>query len=75
DVAEETLARERLEAADEVFLTGTTIQVAPVTRIGDETVGAGHPGPVARELLGAYERRVHEDVARGPVARGPGDAG
>ncbi|MEZ5066765.1 MAG: aminotransferase class IV [bacterium] len=66
EVAEETLARERLEAADEVFLTGTTIQVAPVTRLGDMVVGAGRPGPVARELLAAYERRVHEDVARTP---------
>ncbi|MGQ0723076.1 MAG: aminotransferase class IV, partial [Candidatus Eiseniibacteriota bacterium] len=45
-VIEETFSRARLEAADEVFVSGTTIQVAPVVALGDRAVGGGRPGPV-----------------------------
>jgi D-alanine transaminase len=42
-----------LRAADEVFLTGTTIEVLPVTQVDEQPVGAGKPGPVTQRL---YER-------------------
>ncbi len=50
--------RERLERASEVFLTGTTIQVAAVARVGDVPIGSGVPGPVATKLLEDYLARV-----------------
>lgn len=62
DVREETLPRVRLAAADEVFLTGTTIEVAPVIRIGDTPVGGGAPGPVARAMLRGYLDAVADDI-------------
>lgn len=68
-VQEERLARGRLESADEVFLTGTTIQVAPVTRIGERAIGDGRPGPVTRALLRAYLDAVAEDTGT-PAAAG-----
>ena len=40
-----------LLAADEVFLTGTTTEVLPVTRIDGQAIGKGVPGPVARKLF------------------------
>lgn len=61
-VEESSLSRERLEAAAEVFLTGTTIQLAPVVRIGEYVVGNGAPGPATRRLQAAYLERVREDV-------------
>lgn len=68
-VQEDRLARKRLETADEVFLTGTTIQVAPVTRIGEAVVGDGRPGPVTRALLRAYLDAVAQDTGT-PAAAG-----
>ena len=36
---------DELKAADEVMLSGTTIEVMPVVRIDDATIGDGTPGP------------------------------
>jgi branched-chain amino acid aminotransferase len=61
-VDEQTLPRERLERADEVFLSGTTIQVAPVVRVGDRAIGAGSPGPVSLALLDDYLAAVQSEA-------------
>lgn len=67
-VQEERLAAKRLEAADEVFLTGTTIQVAPVTRIGEREIGSGRPGPVTMALLRGYLEVVAQDTGAAAAA-------
>ena len=57
---EETRIRpDELIAAAEVFLTGTTAGVWPVTEIDDQTIGDGGPGPVSRVL----RERFHEVVS------------
>jgi D-alanine transaminase len=43
--------------ADEVLLSGTTIEVVGVVRIDGRTVGDGRPGPVTRRLAGAFRPR------------------
>lgn len=40
--------------ADEVLLSGTTIEVVGVVRVDGRTVGDGRPGPVTRRLAGAF---------------------
>ena len=67
-VTEERLAPGRLEAADEVFLTGTTIQVTPVTRIGERLVASGRPGPVTTGVLQGYLEIVARDTTTRPSA-------
>lgn len=57
-----------LEAADEVFLTGTTTGVLPVVKIDGRTVGEGRPGPVTRALGDGYRRLLDEEVRRGRAA-------
>jgi D-alanine transaminase len=47
-----------LRRADEVFLTGTTTEVLPVTRVDGAAVGAGTPGPVTLRLREAYLRHL-----------------
>jgi len=51
--------------ADEMFLTSTTREVVPIVRVDGKPVGAGRPGPIARQLLEAYrsavQRLVKED--------------
>ena len=61
-VTRNTLPRERVSAADELFLTGTTIQVAPVVTVDDRPVGAGRPGPVTLGLLAGYLAAVATDT-------------
>ena len=47
-----------LHAADEVFLSSTTIEVLGVTAVDDQPVGAGKVGPITRKLHGELRRRT-----------------
>lgn len=56
--------KEELFGADEVFLTGTTLAVLPITRIDGRTVGGAVVGEITRKLLAAYlDRRDRGDDA------------
>jgi len=48
--------------ADEVFLTGTGIEVLGVTSIDGRTVGDGKVGPVTRRLFEAFMERVEKGL-------------
>jgi branched-chain amino acid aminotransferase len=50
-------------AADEVFLTSTSVCLLPVVRVDDAPIGDGHPGPMFGKLLAAWSERVGVDVA------------
>lgn len=43
-----------LYTADEVFVTGTAAEVAPVTKVDGRVVGNGKPGPITRDLMAAF---------------------
>jgi branched-chain amino acid aminotransferase len=51
---EETLRVPDLLAADEIFITSTTKEAAPVSTIDGRPVGSGKPGPVHKRILQAY---------------------
>jgi D-alanine transaminase len=57
-VGERTLSREKLYAASEVFLSGTTIEILPVTRIDGRPIGSGSTGPVTRSLAALFQKLV-----------------
>jgi D-alanine transaminase len=40
-----------LARAEELFLAGTTMEVMPIVRVDDRSVGRGTPGPIAQRLL------------------------
>jgi branched-chain amino acid aminotransferase len=48
------VGRTELYVADEVFLTGTGFQIAPVVEIDDRPIGTGEMGPVAARLQELY---------------------
>ena len=50
-VEEARISPEELRAADEVFITSATRAVLPVTRLDEQPVGAGVPGPFTRRLM------------------------
>jgi branched-chain amino acid aminotransferase len=60
DVRDETLYPKDLESADEVFITSTTREMSPVTRIDERIVGAGMPGRITMALLDRYRRKAQE---------------
>jgi len=54
EVREQSLPREFLYLADEIFLTGTAAEVTPVRSVDRITVGAGKRGPVTEALQAAF---------------------
>lgn len=43
--------------AEEIFVTSTTMELMPITRLDGQPVGAGVPGPVYRQLAAAFKAR------------------
>jgi D-alanine transaminase len=63
-IEETSLRGDRLHDLDELFLTGTSIDILPVTVVDGRPVGHGVPGPVARRLREAYLQFVARAPAR-----------
>jgi D-alanine transaminase len=62
-LSEGEVAASALATADEIWLTSSTREVMPVTRLDGRPVGGGRPGPVWRrmnELYQAYKARLRE---------------
>lgn len=57
-VEERFVTSDELLHADEVFLTGTTVEVMPVIRVDGKPVGTGKPGPITLKLQAAFRRFV-----------------
>lgn len=57
-VEERFVTSDELLHADEVFLTGTTVEVMPVVRVDGKPVGTGKPGPITLKLQAAFKRFV-----------------
>jgi branched-chain amino acid aminotransferase len=55
-VLERDVDRTELYAADEVFLSGTGFQIAPVVEVDGRPVGTGEVGPIASRLQQMYFR-------------------
>ncbi len=51
-------SRDQVYGADEVFITSTTAEVLPVSRIDAVSIGGGEPGPVTCRLMEAYRAEV-----------------
>ena len=54
-VDEQFIPVEALYAADEVFLTGTTVEILGVVQIDGRRIATGRPGPVTKTLCLAWE--------------------
>jgi len=53
-VEERFIPVESLYTADEVFLTGTTLEVLGVIQIDGRTIGCGRPGPITKALAARW---------------------
>ncbi len=54
EVVEQALSREQLYAAEEIFLTGTAVEITPVRKVDHVPVGDGGRGPVTRRVQEAF---------------------
>jgi branched-chain amino acid aminotransferase len=54
ETLEQTIAREQLYAADEIFMTGTAAEVTPVRQIDHMTIGNGGCGTLTRQIQDAF---------------------
>lgn len=54
EIEERFIPVDLLYRADEVFLTGTTIEVLGVVRIDGKTIGSGEPGPITKSLAARW---------------------
>lgn len=53
-----SLTRHDVYTADEVFLTGTAAELAPVIKVDGRSIGSGKPGPVYQKLLTMFREFV-----------------
>jgi branched-chain amino acid aminotransferase len=53
-----------LRNADELFFSGTAVEVMPIRQVDDRVIGDGSPGPLTRRLRAAYQDVVHGKEAR-----------
>ena len=58
DIVLEPLTESEVETADELFLTGTTTEVVPITTLNGKPVGTGSPGPLTTRILSLYRASI-----------------
>lgn len=64
EVIEQTIAREQMYGADEIFMTGTAAEVTPVRKLDHVTIGNGGCGPVTKllqdDFFGLFDGRTED---------------
>jgi D-alanine transaminase len=55
EVQERDINEDELMQADEVWLTSSTREIAPVVTINKQAIGEGIAGPVWRKVLAIYQ--------------------
>ncbi len=64
--AEQSVTEAELRAADELWMTSSTKEILPITRLDGKPVGNGKPGPLHARLLALY-RDYKRDFCVGKV--------
>ena len=62
EVGEPNLTRYDLTTADEVFLTGTAAEIAPVASIDGRMIGSGKPGSLTLKLTEDFRKLTRSEV-------------
>lgn len=54
EVIEQSITRDELYVADEVFLCGTAAEITPIRELDDRQIGLGKPGPITQKVQTDY---------------------
>lgn len=57
---ERPIDRSELYLADEIFLSGSSVQITPVIEVDHRQIGSGKPGPIAKRLMKSYDNLFSE---------------
>lgn len=57
---EKTIHRDSLKDIDELFLTGTTTEILPITKVEQTNIGTGTVGPIVKRLIAAYRKQIEK---------------
>jgi branched-chain amino acid aminotransferase len=60
-IKEQNMGYFDLYTADEVMVTGTAAEVAPIATIDGRTIGTGRPGPITKQLMAAFKAATLEE--------------
>lgn len=63
-VHERAFTLDEAKAADEAFLTSTTSNVLPITKIDGAVIGGGKAGPVSKKLLALYQDHILQQTGK-----------
>jgi branched-chain amino acid aminotransferase len=55
-ICDQNLGYFDMYTADEVFVTGTAAEIAPITKIDGRIIADGKPGPITKKLMKAYKK-------------------
>jgi D-alanine transaminase len=55
DVKERDISLDEIVRADEIFLTGTSVEVLPVVKVNAHSIGSGRPGGYTQRLYSLFE--------------------
>ncbi len=69
-VTDEPIPARALESADEVFLTSSVREIAPVTAVDGRPIGSGRPGPLTQRVRDGYRALVAATVRDHELPRG-----
>jgi branched-chain amino acid aminotransferase len=64
EVVEQPLSRDQLYIADEIFFSGTAAECIAVCEVDFRVIGAGHMGPLTRQIQKAFHAVVHGNHPR-----------
>ena len=64
EVLTRRIMRDELYCADEVFFTGTAVEVTPVREIDSYKIGDGKPGPITKSLADLFFKIVRGEVSK-----------
>ncbi|MFV1973872.1 MAG: D-amino acid aminotransferase [Thiohalobacterales bacterium] len=64
---EGSISEADLRQADEIWLSSSTREISPVTKLDDQPVGSGQPGPVWQTMIGLFQE-YKERVRRGQAS-------
>ncbi|SDG28994.1 branched chain amino acid aminotransferase apoenzyme [Methanolobus vulcani] len=56
DTHVENLGMFDLYTADEIFVTGTAAEAAPLVKVDGRPIGDGKPGPITKKMVAAFEK-------------------
>jgi len=58
NILEKKFTISELLNADEVFITNTLVEVLPITKIDDAFISSKVPGPISKQLMGAFKKLI-----------------